>query len=1003
MGKGLDNYYLILGLDFAKPESDLTVINRRIQEKARFWNANSDKGKMQQKYRQYKSQVMDIGKVMKTEKLRIAEAQEAMAFVSGILEEEKKFFAGQTEIEETQAKGVMDKCGLWPEMFEKLSGLKIIPDRKAEDFVIEKVDPNPKPDKVAKFKKYTQDLNILHKENLYDFLADGTVGMDALQILDGEELIKKYSNPLKERVKNGRTEEAVSTRTLCAACEEVFDPKNKQLRENYHKYLVWNKIDAVISSMRAYAGTKKVLNGQQSVLFTDEITEILHSRQDAKQRFQQICVFYELKAEGAAQHAGTSNQVLCGHCYRMSDISDGKRKCTSCGKDLYIQCPKCGKEALASSKACGHCGFVFDNVKKAEVYCDIAQQAIDSMDFEKARSSLARAKELAGKLLGRIDGLEEKLKAREGALAKEAAQLKALAEKKSFYKAAEVLRSIQKKAPTAKIAQAVLIETSVKEAEQLYKNAIKETSEQKLIETCSQIVNICPDYPGVDTLILKYRPKPPSNIKITCDSHSCSNTLTWQKSPSAGMISYKILRKANAAPASCEDSDAEEIGTAGDTEFIDVSPKPGVNYFYNIYAVRAGAASEPAYANAVNLSRLRFLKKEEGDGYIRIEWEPLPKNAEVTVCRRENVAPEKISDGELVRASGNCLLDNGVKNEGRYYYLFAVTYHIGGKNADVLSAIGPFVPSSLPEPVDGLVVDTLEDDMYEARWEGSGEENVMLYYTQKRVSLKYGDVSELDQVEKLLKPVERVSSSSGKCRFRLPKKGNYVVVPVTIKGQTAVVGEQAVIAKTEKIKVESTELVNSNLRIAIQWPQDAVSVLAIYANDGYAKNLEDRAGKAVRNFSKKKYEADTGIYLQNIEKKDYYIVLYAASRVNGEMVYSQGTRVFYSNRPKPGVQYAIRVKGLINKQIEVEFKSEEPSFILPDIDLVCKQGGIPVYLNSGTVMEHIDKREVQGSYTEVIPLKAVPKNSYLKAFFTDEDMSDEVSLRPVYGTNFKIS
>ena len=575
MGKGLDNYYLILGLDFAKPESDEQVINQRIKEKVKFWNANSDKGTMQQKYRQYKSQVMDIGKVMKTENLRNVEAKDAMMFVNGILKEEKKFFAGKKEIEETAAKAIMEKCGLWPEMFEKLSGLRIVPDPEIGE--TEKMDPNPKPDKAAKFNKYTSDLNILHKTNLYDFLADSTANIIGLQELEGEELIKNYSNPLKERVNKGRTEEDVSTKTLCAACEEVFDPQNIQLRINYDKYLIWQKIDQVMNRIVKYSGAKKMLDGQQPELFIDELTQILRNRDDAVKRFRQICAYKDIKSSTEMeQQSDMSGKVLCGHCYRMSDVSHGERKCTFCGKDLYIICPQCEEEALSSSQACGHCGYVFENTKKAGTYCDIAEQALVNMDFDKARSALARAAELAGKS-GRIKELQKKLEDQEGILAREAAQLDMLVKKKSFYKAAEILCSLQRKAPTAKIANAVLIETSVKEAERLYKAAVKETSEQMLIEACSQIVSVCADYPGVEPLMLKYRPQPPSNLKIVCDGSSCSNMLTWEKSPSAGTISYRILRKANAAPASMEDESAEEIGTAGDTEFVDVTPKPGVN------------------------------------------------------------------------------------------------------------------------------------------------------------------------------------------------------------------------------------------------------------------------------------------------------------------------------------------------------------------------------------------------------------------------------------------
>ncbi len=1000
MGKGLDNYYLILGLDFAKPESDIQVIQQRLKEKTDFWNRNADKGTMQQKYRQYKSQVLDIGKVMTTKELRTAEASDAMQFVSGILKEELRFFAGKKEIEETAAKAMMEKCGLWPEMFETLSGLKIIPDQNAKKTQDE--DPNPKPDKLAKFRKYTPDLDIVHKENLYDFLAGDQMEGSVLQALDGAELIQGYSDPLKKRVKNGRTEEDVATKSLCAACEEVFDPKNGQLRVNYDKYLIWQKIDAVINRMVKYAGMKKSLEAQQAELFTDELTQILRSREEAEKRFRQICGFKDIRAGGgAAQQAEIRQRVLCGHCFQMSDISHGERRCTFCGKDLYLVCPQCAKEAAVSSKACGHCGFVFENIKKAEIYCDRAQQALKNMELDKAAGALAKAAELAQKYK-RIHELQKQLGELQATFSKEIAKMNQLAAEKKFYQAAQILRSLQKKAPAAEIADAVLIETAVREAERLYQQAVRETSEQKLIEACSGITGICPDYPGVEALLLKYRPGPPAALRILCDPRTGSNLLTWEKSPSAGTISYKILRKANAAADSMQDPAAEEIGTAGDAEFTDTSPKSGVTYYYSVYAMRAGVSSDPVCASAVNLSQIQFIAKEEGDGYIRLEWEPLQQNARLAVCRGEDAAPQKISDGKMIRAADTFLLDDTVENDRCYYYQFFVTYQTGRKDTVVLTTAGPLIPSALPEPADGLTVRVMEDCLFEAKWQDPGKGRIRLYYTRQRVSLKYGDITTLDKVERFLKPVDSVSYAAGCCRFRLDGTGSCAVIPVTIKGQTAVIGEQAAVMQVEKIQVQSMEQINSNLRITIRWPKDAASVLAIYGNDGYALDLEDRRGKTVRNFSKEKYEADTGIYLQNIEKKDYYIVLYSAVRLNGELIYSEGTQVFYANRPKADIRYAIRVKGFINKQIEVEFLSDETEFYLPDVDLVCRQGSPPVYVTSGKVVEHIDRQEVQGSCKVIFPLEAVPKNSYLKPFFSDEDSLEKLSLRPVYGTNFKV-
>lgn len=998
MGRGLDNYFLILELDFMKPESDLKLIDQRIKEKVKFWNANCDKGKMQQKYRQYKSQVMDIGKVMKTDNLRLAEAKDAQTFVQGILKEELTFFAGKKEIEESAASAIMDKAGIWKEIFEQISGLKIVEQIKEQKEAV--TNPNPKPDKAAKFQKFDTDLKVVNKKNLYDFLADNaTTDIIGLQTLDGEELISTYSNPLKERVKYEKTEEATSTRTLCAACEEVFDAKNKTLRDNYDKFLIWQKKDEILSLMVKYAGTAKKLSSDQKRLFTDRMTQIVRNREEAVKIIEQICLFKEI-ASGTPV-VPEPGKVLCGHCFSMVDTSHGEKKCSNCGNDLYIKCPKCGKEVLSSLSACGHCGFKLKDVQKVEAMCRIAQGAIDNMDFALARSNLAKAEKLLSDY-GKIKSLKNELDKKEAAFSKEIDKLNALVKKKAFYKGVSVLRELQKKIPGAKIPNDILIESSISQAEALYKQAVKELNETKLIQICSQLAGICSDYPGVESLMLKYRPKPVSAVKITTDTKVCTNTIVWQASPSAGEISYKILRKENTAAASAEDQDAEELGVAGIPKFVDENPTPGVIYYYTIYAMRAGVASEPVYASAVNLAEVRILKKEEGDGYIRMEWMPLEKTARVLVYRCEERVPEKPGDGVKITSGSNYFRDESVENDRQYGYLIAVTYHVEGKDITTDGVTDMLIASSLPEPVEDLAVVSVEDDIFEGTWSCSGKEKIVLYYTDKRCSLSYGDVTEVNKVEDLLHPVNVVSGSQGKCRFRLPEQKKYSIIPVTIKHSTAVIGEQAIAAKIQKIKVEKVELVNSNLLMNIEWPEDAVSVLIVYGDNGYAKSLEDRKGKSVRSVSRNQFLADGGLIIKNIEQKEYYITLHSTCKVNGELVYSEGTQILFSNKPKSDISYSIKVKGFLSKTAEIEFTSKEKEFMMPDIDIISKQGSIPVYSTSGTVIEHIESRNVSGSYKVSIPVGSLPRECHLKPFFTDEKLYEKISLRPVYGTNFKV-
>ena len=999
MGRGLDNYFLILELDFNKPESNEAFIEQRIKEKLQYWNKNGEKGKMQQKYRQYKSMAMDIGKVMKTENLRLAEAKDAQAFVQGILKTELALFAGAKEIESSAANAIMEKAGIWKDIFEQMSGLKVV--ETTGGVPDPKVDPNPKPDKAVKFKKYETDLKVLNKENLYDFLAgDSTTDIIGLQTLSGKELIASYSNPLKERVKHERTEEASSTRTLCAACEEVFDTKEAELRANYDKYIIWQKIDEIIVFMVKVAGTSRKLTADQKRQFTDRLTQIVRSREKAVQLIEQICAYKDLTS--GAPVAPDPNKVLCGRCYSYADISKGQKKCSNCGSDLYITCPNCGKEVLSSLAACGHCGFKLDDVQRVETLCRIAQTAVLNMDFDVARSNLAQAEQIL-KGYSKITPIKAELAKREKEVGQYIDKIESYLKRREVYAAYNVLQDLKKKAPDARYSKAVIIEANVAEAENTYKKAIVEKDETELLNLCAQINGLCPDYPGVKSLMVKYRPKPVSGVSVSPDTRVCTNTLVWNPSTSSGEISYKVLRKEGTAVASDKDSGAELLGEAGTTRFVDTNPKAGVTYYYTVYAVRAGVTSEPVHVSAVNLADVHITRKEEGDGYVKVEWKPLDKNGKVEVYRCERRVPARPGDGVKINAASGYFRDDSVENDVQYGYLISVNYHVEGKDIKTAGVTEMLIPSSVPEAVEDLSITSVDNDIFEATWTYEGKEKIVLYYTTSRCSLKYGDVTTIDKVNSLLEPVDSISNVPGRCRFRISDNKKYAVIPVTIKHSTAVIGEQAVAAKIEKIKVDNVELVSSNLLITVKWPEDAVSIMVIYGDNGYAKSLEDRKGKNIRTIPKNQYLADTGLIIKNIEPKDYYITLYSVCKMNGEMVYSDGTQVMFSNKPKTDITFSIKVKGLFGKTVEMEFTSSQKEFTIPAIDIIAKQGGIPVYATSGIVVEHIEEQQVTGSFKFTAPVNSFPRESYLKPFFTDSKLYKEINLRPAYGTNFKVN
>lgn len=207
----------------------------------------------------------------------------------------------------------------------------------------------------------------------------------------------------------------------------------------------------------------------------------------------------------------------------------------------------------------------------------------------------------------------------------------------------------------------------------------------------------------------------------------------------------------------------------------------------------------------------------------------------------------------------------------------------------------------------------------------------------------------------------------------------------------------------QSIVVKNTRKINCDLKLEIEWPEDATHIFVLYGTEEYAESLMEKSGKH-RSVSKHQYDWEGGLYLRNIEQQDYYITLYGVYQRNGEQVYSKATRVFFSNKPKMAIYYSIHVRNSRTEQyLEIEFRGSEWKFFLPEIDLVYKEGSIPVYRNTNTIVGHIGEQKVSGTYKDKFPINTIPRNSYLKAFFTNEEWNNKMKLKPKRCIKYKIS
>ena len=214
--------------------------------------------------------------------------------------------------------------------------------------------------------------------------------------------------------------------------------------------------------------------------------------------------------------------------------------------------------------------------------------------------------------------------------------------------------------------------------------------------------------------------------------------------------------------------------------------------------------------------------------------------------------------------------------------------------------------------------------------------------------------------------------------------------------------EDSLPPEEKKFQVRKIRKLEDRLWIDVDWPEQADRILVLYGEDGYAKNPKDYREKSASVTTRTKYRKDTCLYLENIQNADYFISLYCGRDLEEGTEYFEEAHVKFDCRKKEKIKYSIQIKGLFERQLEVEFSAENETFRLPAVDIVSKENTVPIDASSGTVVGHIKEQKVEKSFLWTCPLNTLPKNSYLKAFFSEASSYDRLSLRPEYGTKFKI-
>lgn len=1011
-----DNWYVILELEFDPPVEDEQKISDRIDEKAKFWSTHFNDFKMGAQYRAWHQNIPQIKKDMiGATNIRKQLAADACTIVYNPVDKLLKTIGRKGNITADEGDKLSKKLKISIDVVKKRAaklGIKWDASGVSKDYqaTYDKYYKT-KPQNASSFDGMKQMLSSFNVDNLYDFLYINTTVKNANR-LPCETLRQRAAEKKKTEFYKNDSISGTGSK-LCGQCELAF--KDESSKDVYDKYLEYTKRKAILDDAKSIADISGELSAEQANEFIGQLTQIFRDRKLSEEVLTAFCKIEKIFYNASGAETNNANIKVC-RCGYINDISDGRKVCSNCGLELEIKCPKCGTTNDANIKVC-KCGFKFENIDRALALCEQAEHAIDALDFTVAKAHLSDAARYWPNS-SKVQALKDRLAEFEQRVGKEVEKMRGAIKEKRYCEARSQYTNIQKLFSgysDTTIEQE--ISQAITKAQSLFNQAKAAKVEKDILELCAQAYDFCTDLPGVKELMPA--PSAITGMSVSTNGSMKTNIVSWN-STNDRSIRYIVVRSTNGWIQHIADGETVFRGSAN--SYSDKAIEPGITYYYNVFAERAGVFSQGAKGESVvNLFEISNVSITAADASLNIMWDSLPANATAEIYEVAANGNKKL----IATSSSDCYLVSGLINGATYSYQVCLAYIVNGKKEVTKGVVKSGVPDCPPEPIDTLRVKPSQDDNFEAIWYQDGSNDVRLFCSTQKPKYNLGDIVSLSNLEQEMRPLQqRPLSSQTNQSLKPNEKGAsfqyngtelLYIVAVVVKSGSAVFGSLARASKGETVNIKDIRPVNGQINIYIDAPTTATGFVVLYRFDQFPSDIGDV--KTIRKYIPlKQYQLNSAIVLDTLEPKKYYFSVFAEFKRDGEKDYSAGSDYLFDNSPRENITYSISVNKKLfgDRSVVLEFEAENREFELPAIDVMSAIGNTPMFKETATHFFSIPAQHVNGTLTVKIPLtKSLPKNTYIKAFLKEKSATDvllsgikpqpKIQLRLKLKSNYKIS
>ena len=1000
-----DNWYIVLELEFDPPVEDENVILQRINEKSRFWSTHFNDFKNGAQYRKWHQSVPQIKKdMLGADNIRSKLAAEACTIVYAPIDKLLKTIGRKRYITPDEGDKISKKLKV---------DIAIIKKRAAKQGIKWEVPPvdyqavfdkyyKTKPQNASTFEGMLQMLKTFNVDNLYDFLYAGTSVKNANRLPCGTLRVRAGEKKKNEFYKKDSISGTGSK--LCGQCDLAFaDDNAKQIYDNYLDYM---RRRAILDDVMSIAEITGELTSEQGDEVIGQLTQLFRDRSLAETVLVSFCKVKKISFNVSGAEPKNDNIKVC-RCGCLNDVSDGRKVCSNCGLPLSIKCPKCGTVCDSNIRVC-KCGFKFENIDRAIALCEQADHSIDSLEFDIAEAHLSDA-ERYWPGSGQAAELRKKLTEYKNRVGREVSKMRSAIENKRYFEAKKQYDTIRKLFPGySETAIEQEINTAVSKAQALLSKAKASGIEKDILELCAQAYDLCHDLPGVRELMPA--PSAVTGFKVKPIPSSRANSISWNVSNDKS-IRYLVVRSESGWIQSISDGEVVFRGSA--SSYSDKNIEPGVTYYYNVFAERAGIYSKGAqgeFKPVYNLFEISNVSIAASDASLNITWARLPKNSTAEIYQVENGR-----ERHIISCPSDSYLIANLKNDSEYTYHIRLSYFILGKKEYTAGVIVCGTPTKPPQPIETLRIKPQENNIFDAVWDQDESSEVRLYASAKKPRHAVGDIISLVQLESEMKQLQKrpltnaaraaLKPSEQGCSFQYSGTEVLYVVAVVVKSGSAVFGSAARACNGDNVTIKSIRTVNGKINIYLTAPESATGFIVLYRHDKFPADIGDM--QTVRKYIPiKQYLLNSAILIDSPEEKKYYFSVFAEFRHDGEKDYSSGTDYLFDNSSKVNITYSISVsrRRIGEKVLTLGFEANVRSFTLPEIEIMSAVGNTPMFKSSATLFHTIPSQPVEGVLQVKITIpRGMKKDTYIKAFFKDESAQSGNQLRLKLGSNYKIS